>query len=189
MSVLKHLNILKYATTTTTTTTPIPTTTTTSLSTTASNENAIKSSLTSSVPTSAPKFCQPKYERHVQFPKTESGTNAKTACPVNTDGLAEWFCSIDGKWEGSPDLSKCISIWIKKLDADIQNSPEDSLIQLEALKEIHTHSKRQQLVGGELIKISSIIEKVVLNYVNIMKSVIPSKENHHKNLEMNKVIY
>uniref|UniRef100_A0A914QN99 G-protein coupled receptors family 2 profile 1 domain-containing protein n=1 Tax=Panagrolaimus davidi TaxID=227884 RepID=A0A914QN99_9BILA len=172
------------ATTTTTTTTPLPTTTTTSTSTTSS----VKSSLTSLLPTFPPKFCQPKFEREVQFGKTETGRIAKAQCPINTYGEAEQFCSITGKWEGLPDLSNCVSIWIKKLDDDIQNSPEDPIIHFETMKDLFTHSRRHKLVGGELIKVSSIVEKVVYNYINIMKSSTKSKENHHQSREMNKFL-
>ncbi|KAE9549181.1 hypothetical protein FO519_007606 [Halicephalobus sp. NKZ332] len=139
--------------------------------------------------TASPKTCKKVFERHLEWPETEVGKLARVNCPAGTTGSAEWFCSESGEWtpRTGADLSRCVSDWSEKLLKDVTDERDELLIQLETLKEINSHSRRQTLIGGELIKIKSIVEKVVENYIEMMKSASSSADERKKGYKMNKL--
>uniref|UniRef100_A0AC34Q1N3 Latrophilin Cirl n=1 Tax=Panagrolaimus sp. JU765 TaxID=591449 RepID=A0AC34Q1N3_9BILA len=162
------------ATTTTTTTTPIPTTTTVTEKQLNLDSDSKSNEIDNFFDDKAVKFCPSVHERELNWPKTKGGRWARISCPLGTFGDAEWFCSDSGEWspKTGADLSRCVSDFIRKLEKDVEDEPENLATQLETLKEVHSHVKRHKLIGGELLGIQSIVEKVVNNYGKIMKSSV-----------------
>lgn len=139
--------------------------------------------------TTAPRFCPSVFVRHLEWPKTEVGKLARVTCPAGTVGHAEWRCSETGEWypKTGADLSRCVSDWVEKLEKDVIDEGDDVVILFETLKEIHSHSRRQTLIGGELIKITNVIKRVVENYVNLMKTATATVDDRKRGYKMNKV--
>ena len=187
---MPYTNLRFIATTTTTTTTPIPTTTTSK----EEEKEVMKSGVNKELEdifvktTTPPRTCKKTFQRHLEWPETELGKMARVKCPAGMKGHAEWNCSEFGEWtpKTGADLSRCVSDWTEKLLKDVTEEQE-LLIQLEALKDIHSQSRRHTLVGGELIMIKAIVEKVVENYINIMKSAGSSADERKTGYKMNKV--
>lgn len=85
-------------------------------------------------------------------------------------------------------MSRCISDWSKQLYEDIDDEDEDEFVlQLETLKEIYSYTRREQLLGGDLIEVSKIIVKVVENFVNKVKTGLEPDEEKENAIRINKV--
>ncbi|VDK88116.1 unnamed protein product, partial [Onchocerca ochengi] len=106
-------------------------------------------------------FCDMTTERDIDWPKTEFGMTARMSCPIGSTGYAEWICGSDGLWKpDGPDLSRCVSSWSKGLlmDAEEADGPLD---RLEFLHEIQQRTRRESLIGGDLIALSRAIKLLI----------------------------
>ncbi|VDO26570.1 unnamed protein product [Onchocerca flexuosa] len=106
-------------------------------------------------------FCDMITERDIDWPKTEFGMTARISCPIGSTGYAEWICGSDGLWKSDgPDLSRCVSTWSKGLlmDAEEVDGPLD---RLEFLNEIQQRTRRESLIGGDLIALSRAIKLLI----------------------------
>uniref|UniRef100_A0A0R3S2V2 Adhesion G protein-coupled receptor L3 n=1 Tax=Elaeophora elaphi TaxID=1147741 RepID=A0A0R3S2V2_9BILA len=106
-------------------------------------------------------FCDTIAERDIDWPKTEFGMIARMPCPIGSTGYAEWMCGSDGLWESDgPDLSRCVSTWSKGLLMDAEEV--DSLLdRLEFLHEIQQRTRRESLIGGDLIALSRAVKLLI----------------------------
>ncbi|MFH4973304.1 hypothetical protein AB6A40_000013 [Gnathostoma spinigerum] len=153
----------------TTTTTSITTTSSSPLRrrpmTTAVEAHSIQQSLTSftgrPIDKGRGKYCAAKFHRDIEWPMTEAGRVARMSCPIGSDGHAEWDCDRTGNWSsGGPDLSRCISSWTQRLREDAQQL-EDPVERLETLREIQQMTRKEPLLGGDLIALSFAISASV----------------------------
>ncbi|VDK85632.1 unnamed protein product [Litomosoides sigmodontis] len=108
-------------------------------------------------------FCDMISERDIDWPQTEVGVIARVPCPIGSTGYAEWKCG--GEWNGfwesdGPDLSHCVSTWSKGLLMDAEEA-DSSLDQLEFLYEIQQRTRRESLIGGDLITLSRALRLLI----------------------------
>ncbi|CAG9536505.1 unnamed protein product [Cercopithifilaria johnstoni] len=108
-----------------------------------------------------PLFCGMITERDIDWPQTEFGMIARVPCPIGSTGYAEWVCRLDGNWESDgPDLSRCVSTWSKGLLMDAEEA-DNPLDRLEFLNEIQQRTRRESLIGGDLIALSRAIKLLI----------------------------
>ncbi|MCP9261441.1 Latrophilin-2 [Dirofilaria immitis] len=106
-------------------------------------------------------FCDKRTERDIDWPRTEYGMISRMPCPIGSTGYAEWICGSDGLWESDgPDLSRCVSTWSKGLLMDAEEA-DGSLDRLEFLREIQQRTRREPLIGGDLIALSRAIKLLI----------------------------
>ncbi|EJD73850.1 depsiphilin, partial [Loa loa] len=106
-------------------------------------------------------YCNMITKRDIDWPKTEFGMTARVPCPIGSTGYAEWICGSNGQWElDGPDLSRCISTWSKGLLMDAEEA-DGSLDRLEFLHEIQQRTRRESLIGGDLITLSSALKLLI----------------------------
>uniref|UniRef100_A0A914ZR53 Uncharacterized protein n=1 Tax=Parascaris univalens TaxID=6257 RepID=A0A914ZR53_PARUN len=105
--------------------------------------------------------CQPVSFRDIEWPKTEADRVAKMGCPIGSDGHAEWKCEANGEWskEGA-DLSRCVSSWSSRLREEAEDG-EEPVDHLETLREIQQMTRKEELLGGDLIALSAAIDSSI----------------------------
>ncbi|VDM47157.1 unnamed protein product [Toxocara canis] len=105
--------------------------------------------------------CQPVSYRDIEWPRTEAGKIARMGCPIGSDGHAEWKCEANGDWstEGA-DLSRCVSSWSSRLREEAEEA-EEPIDRLETLREIQQMTRKEELLGGDLIALSAAIDSSI----------------------------
>uniref|UniRef100_F1KS60 Latrophilin-1 n=1 Tax=Ascaris suum TaxID=6253 RepID=F1KS60_ASCSU len=105
--------------------------------------------------------CQPVSFRDIEWPKTEADRVARMGCPIGSDGHAEWKCEANGEWnkEGA-DLSRCVSSWSSRLREEAEDG-EEPIDHLETLREIQQMTRKEELLGGDLIALSAAIDSSI----------------------------
>uniref|UniRef100_A0A915D0W3 SUEL-type lectin domain-containing protein n=1 Tax=Ditylenchus dipsaci TaxID=166011 RepID=A0A915D0W3_9BILA len=131
-------------------------------------EEETRSTVAKKKPEIRPKeYCSSQSSRHILWPSNiRLGHLARLACPAGSRGQAEWMCSLSGQWHPSsgPDLSKCVSDWSRQLKQDLEEGGEDPLIRLETIREVHSHVRREQLLGGDLMDLVQTTSKAIKNF-------------------------
>ncbi|KAL3993999.1 7 transmembrane receptor (Secretin family) protein [Acanthocheilonema viteae] len=106
-------------------------------------------------------FCDAITERDIDWAQTEFGMIARVPCPIGSTGYAEWMCGSDGHWQSDgPDLSRCISTWSKGLLLDAEEV-DNPVYRLEFLHEIQQRTRRESLIGGDLIALSRALKLLI----------------------------
>ncbi|VDN02908.1 unnamed protein product [Thelazia callipaeda] len=110
-------------------------------------------------------FCAATVERDADWPRTRNGMTAHVPCPVGSTGHAEWVCDPFGRWDSEgPDLFRCVSTWSKGILMDAEEV-EDSADRLEFLREIQLRTRRESLLGGDLITLSRALNLLIPSMV------------------------
>ncbi|VDK42153.1 unnamed protein product [Anisakis simplex] len=109
--------------------------------------------------------CEAISSRYIDWPKTEVGKLARMGCPIGSSGYAEWKCELDGKWnKRGADLSRCVSSWSLRISEDAELA-EDIVDRIETLREIQQMTRKEELLGGDLIVLSKAInQSIPLNF-------------------------
>uniref|UniRef100_A0A0N4ZAU9 G_PROTEIN_RECEP_F2_3 domain-containing protein n=1 Tax=Parastrongyloides trichosuri TaxID=131310 RepID=A0A0N4ZAU9_PARTI len=115
------------------------------------------------------KICPKENKRLITWPQTESGKKVRVDCPVGSHGLAEWYCTKDGKWDPptGPNLIYCKSIAIVNLaedldDIDLTDSKAEIKKSIETMLEdtVKLLKNHVTVFGGDIIVIDGIISKI-----------------------------
>lgn len=60
-------------------------------------------------------------------------------------------------------------------------------MQLETLREIYSYTRREVLLGGDMVEVSRVISKIVENYIGQEGNTFEEDASHEKALKINKV--
>ncbi|XP_071119599.1 adhesion G protein-coupled receptor L3-like isoform X3 [Haliotis cracherodii] len=92
------------------------------------------------------RVCKTVRAEGVLWPTTFIGRWAKAACPGELIGTARWLCSERG-WVGGPDLSECVSPWVKTIDASIDEVLQGDASSQEVMTTLENLTEREINAG------------------------------------------
>ncbi|XP_046374770.1 adhesion G protein-coupled receptor L3-like isoform X2 [Haliotis rufescens] len=92
------------------------------------------------------RVCKTVRAEGVLWPTTLIGRWAKAACPGELIGTARWLCSERG-WVGGPDLSECVSPWVKTIDASIDEVLQGDASSQEVMTMLENVTEREINAG------------------------------------------